>query len=168
MNGGRYEVTFKMFDFVDDRPSASHLTSGFHEDSEGPYGSLDSLNRCQSFIIADGLSGSLRVFSFVFAEFQSQWTKTCFCLSDLIFEDRWRSLTVFTDLSAMFPFSLSRSFPKLCDLQRPTYGNQSYLYAFAHYKLDYKTIDLRTLDLTLDFVRGKKHIKARVQYMIFL
>ena len=35
---------------------------------DGLYGSLALLSLCQSFTIAEGLSGSLRVFSFVFAE----------------------------------------------------------------------------------------------------
>ena len=41
---------------------------GFQIVFKGLYGSLGLLSLCQSFMIAEGISGSPRVFYFVFAE----------------------------------------------------------------------------------------------------
>ena len=50
---------------------------------EGLYGWMALLSLCQSFTITEGLSGSLRVFPFVFAKgLQGRWSRTCLDLSD--------------------------------------------------------------------------------------
>ena len=87
------------------------LKPGFHIVFEGLYGSLSVAGFAESlfsFAIAEGLSGSLRVVSFVFVEvFQGRWNRTYSYLSGPQRLSLSGSLTVFADLSVIFPLDLS-------------------------------------------------------------
>ena len=63
---------------------------------------------CQSFTIAEGLSGAESHFLFLLSIFQGRWNKTCFYLSDSVYmglyrvaDGRRRSLPIFL---IVFPF----------------------------------------------------------------
>ena len=83
---------------------------------EGLCGSLRVAGFAESCTITVGLLGSVRVFPFAFAEGLSGSL-------ELVSISATQSLSVTDRLYrflVVFPFSLSGSFPKLCDLQRPT------------------------------------------------
>ena len=109
------------------------------------------LSLCQSLTIAEGPSGSLRVFSFVFAEGSSgSWNRTCFYLSDPQRLSLSGSLTVFADLLVLFSFDLSRSFTVFPKTVRPTKIHE-----------DYMETRLQKLRPQIGYKRISGHVRSR-------
>ena len=91
----------------------------------GRWGPLALLSLSYSFTIAEIFQGNWESFLlFPLRVFQGRSNRTCFYLSDSVFVGLYGSLTVFADLSAVFPFGLSQNCATLSDPQRP-YRNQA-------------------------------------------